>query len=246
MSNIHPLHSGISELLKKPLDHLKYFTILGERCSGTTFIRYAIEWNLGLEYYPTCGKHFFGHDNSVFETEKMKETLVICVVRGPVEWIDSYFKRLHHVVPHNKRSIYNFLNNEFYTIYEVAPLKGEERMDDRHIMTNYRYRNIFELRKVKHEFMLRELPQLVPYSMVLRYEDMREDYDNTLDRILERYNLERLENPYKIITQYKGTYTANYAIKPILLGSREQSHILNSIDREQEAEIGYKSNSSLV
>jgi len=223
----------------KMANRLKYFTILGERCSGTTFIRYAIEWNLGLEYYPTCGKHFFGHDNCIFDTDKMKETLVICVVRGPVEWIDSYFKRLHHVAPHNKRSIYNFLNNEFYTVHEVEPLKGQERMDDRHIWTKDRYRNIFEMRKVKHEFMLRELPQLVPHSMVLRYEDMREDYDNTLDRILQQYNLERRENPYKIVTQYKGTYTASYAKKPILLGSRDQTHIMNSVDPEQEAELGY-------
>ena len=44
---------------------IKYLTVLGERCSGTTYVEYAIKWNLGLENYVTCGKHFFGHDNII-------------------------------------------------------------------------------------------------------------------------------------------------------------------------------------
>ena len=218
---------------------IKYVTVLGERCSGTTFVEYAIQWNLGLKYYVTCGKHFFGHDNSIFNTDLMKETLVICVVRNPIDWIDSFFKRLHHVPPHNKRSIYNFLHNEFYSIHEHDPLKGQEKMEDRHIITKERYRNIFELRKTKQDFMLREVPQLVPHCIIIRYEDMRDDFDRTLDHIRERFNLQRLHNPYKQITQYKGTYTACYFKKPILIGLREQETILKSVDVEQEALLGY-------
>jgi hypothetical protein len=220
-------------------NELRYFTILGERCSGTTFVRYAIEWNLGLEYYDVCGKHFFGHDKSVFQTDKMKQTLVVCVVRGAVEWIDSYFKRLHHVTPQNKRSIYNFLNNEFYTIKELAPHKGEEWMEDRHLITKERYRNIFEMRKTKADFLMRELPQLVSNVLILRYEDMRENYAATLDRVRDQFGLKRLNDPYTTITQYKGTYTACYFKKPILIGPREQEHILKSVDREQETALGY-------
>ena len=219
--------------------NIKYLTVLGERCSGTTFVEYAIQWNLGLKYYTTCGKHFFGHDNSAFNTEKMKDTLVVCVVRNPIDWIDSFFKRLHHVPPHNKSSIYNFLHNEFYSIHEHDPLKGQEKMEDRHMITKERYKNIFELRKTKQDFMLREVPKLVPYYIILRYEDMRDDFDNTLDRIREQFQLDRIENPYKQITQYKGTYTACYFKKPILIGPREQDVIKKSVDTEQEALLGY-------
>ena len=91
---------------------LKYFTVLGERCSGTHFVRYAIEWNLNLEYYPTCDKHFFGHDDSVFQTDKMKETLVVCLFRKPIDWLDSYLKRHHQIPVHNWRNTFNYLNNE--------------------------------------------------------------------------------------------------------------------------------------
>jgi hypothetical protein len=213
---------------------LKYFTIIGERCSGTTFIECAIKWNFKLEYYPTCRKHFFGHDNSVFDSEKMKETLVIYVTRDPVEWIDSLFKRLHHVAPQNKKSIYNFLNNEFYSIHELEPVKWQELMEDRNIITKERYRNIFELRKVKNNFILETLPKLVDNVQVIRYENLRENYEVTLEKLYSKYNLERLWDHYKTIPKYKGTYLIEYFKKPILINEKTQKYIKNTIDKEQE------------
>jgi hypothetical protein len=73
----------------------------------------------------------------------------------------------------------------------------------------------------------------------LRYEDLRDNYDATLDKIREHYDFERLHHPYRVITQYKGTYTAGYFKKPILIGSREQEQIWKRIDGDQEAELGY-------
>lgn len=213
---------------------LKYFTIIGERCSGTTFVEYAIKWNFKLEYYRIFDKHFFGHDNSIFDTEKIKETLVIYVTRDPVEWIDSFFKRLHHVAPQNKKSIYNFLNNEFYSIYELEPVKWQEIMEDRNIVTKERYRNIFELRKVKNNFILETLPKLVDNVQVIRYENMRENYELTLENLGSKYKLERLWDHYKTIKKYKGTYLAEYFKKPILINEKIQEYIKNTVDKEQE------------
>jgi hypothetical protein len=218
---------------------IKYITILGERCAGTTFVEYALMWNFGLKYYATCRKHFFGHDTSEFSQEKMAETLLICVVRHPMEWVDSFLKRHHHVPQHNFKKIYNFLNNEFYSIYELAPRIGEEIMEDRHIITKERYRNIFELRKTKLDYMINEVPKLVPNYLFLRYEDLRDNYENTLNYIATRFSLNRIENPYKKIPKYKGTYTAEYAKKPILLSQQDQQNVLDGIDEEQEKAIGY-------
>lgn len=213
---------------------LKYFTILGERCSGTTFIEYAIKWNFNLKYYPIYNKHFFGHDNSVFDTEKMKETLIICVTREPVEWVDSFFKRLHHVAPQNKKSIYNFLNNEFYSIYEIEPNKGKEIIEDRNIITKERYRNIFELRRIKNNFILETLPTLAENIQVICYENIRENYELSLEKLRLKFNLERILNYYKTIPKYKGIYLIEYYKKPILINERTQEYIKNSIDKEQE------------
>ena len=213
---------------------LKYFTILGERCSGTTFIEYAIKWNFKLKYYRILNKHFFGNDNSIFDSEKMKQTLVIYVTRDPVEWIDSFFKRLHHVALQNKKSIYNFLNNEFYSIHELGPLKWQELMEDRNIITKERYQNIFELRKVKNNFILETLPNLVENLQIIRYENMRENYELTLENLGSKYKLERLWDHYKTIPKYKGTYLVEYFKKPILINEKTQEYIKKSVHREQE------------
>jgi hypothetical protein len=245
--------------MEKP--QLKYFTVLGERCSGTHFVRYAIEWNFNLEYYPTCDKHFFGHDDSVFDTEKMKETLVVCLFRKPVDWLDSYFKRHHQIPAHNWKNAFNYLNNEFYAIYEVPPNLGKDMEFDYHITEKRRYHNIIELRKVKYDFLLNNIPKLVDNYMMLRYEDLRDNYEGTLENIMRTYDLIpkldiRLRSPtstvcldnvgrtssvaetnFKKIVRYKGTYTLEYFKKPILLKPHYQEHILRNIDQEQEDRI---------
>ena len=222
--------------MEKP--KLTKFVILGERCSGTTFVQYAISRNFNIHNERILGKHFFGHDNSVFKTKEMKETLVICVFRKPVDWIDSFFKRLHNVPSQNKQNIQNFINNEFYSIYEIPPI-GEELMEDRHIYEKRRYRNIFELRKTKNHFLLSEIPTLVDNYLFLRYEDMRDNYEETLDKIQKQYGLERYypEFPYEKIVKYKGTYNAEYFLKPILLEPEVKEEILKRVDKEQEETI---------
>jgi len=219
------------------MTYLKYFTILGERCSGTHFLQYAIQKNFNLEYYPICGKHFFGHDTTIFETEKMKETLVICLFRNPVDWIDSFFKRLHHVPEENRKSIENFINNEWYSIYEVPPKIGKPIEDDYHIIHKRRYHNIFELRETKNDFMLNMIPKLVDNYMLLRYEDLRDNYEETMINIIQKYKIVPIQIPFYRITQYKGTYTAEFTKKPILLSEEIQEYILSKVNGEQESRI---------
>lgn len=219
------------------MEKIKYFTILGERCSGTTFTKYAIEWNFKLEYYKSCEKHFFTPNSRDFQDERMDQTLVICVVRDPIDWIDSFYKRPHHVPSHNKPSINDFINNEFYSIYEMEGKRGQEIMEDRHLKTGERYKNIFELRKTKNDFLLNDLPRLVKRYIILRYEDLRDNYIETLDRIKDKFGLEPSNATYKQVIKYKGTYNTEYSKKPILLEQSIQDYILENIDKEQEEEL---------
>ena len=75
---------------------IKYFTIYGERCSGTNFLMQSITENFNIEYTTKyCWKHFFGHYK--FENnEEEDETLFIGIIREPISWIDSFFKKKHH------------------------------------------------------------------------------------------------------------------------------------------------------
>jgi hypothetical protein len=220
---------------------MKYFSVVGERCSGTTFLVYALLRNFNLIYRLFQGKHFFGHgdDEVVKQDPDIDETLFIYVVRHPIDWIDSFFKRLHHVAPENKKSITNFLNNEFYSIYEEGEQIHGEMMADRHIFTGERYKNIFELRKTKTDYLLHHFSKKVKHFMVLKYEDLRDDYENTLNRLCSQFKLVKANDIYQTIPKYKGTYTALYYKKPILLSEDIIEEIKQKVDVNQESILGY-------
>ena len=133
---------------------MQAYTILGERNTGTHFLQYAIKFNFDLEYHKGT-KHFFGHsDEADFPPETKDQTIYFCMVRDPIEWVDSLFKRLHHIPPENKASIDAFMKNEWYSIYEEGDRSGQEIMEDRNMVTKERYANIFEMRKIKHNYLL--------------------------------------------------------------------------------------------
>jgi hypothetical protein len=226
---------------------LKYFTVLGERCSGTHFVQYAIHFNFCIDFFKGS-RHFFGHGDDHNEVTPQKthnfydpeETLYVCVVRDPVEWVDSFYKQPHHVPHANKRNPMTFMTNEFHSIHEEGAEKNEEIMEDRHIETKQRYKDIFELRRVKNNYMMNELPRLVPYTTLIRYEDMRDRYDETLNRLATVYSLKRrFTDRYVKTIKYKGTYNAMYFRKPVLLDSEEQDYVRKHVDREQEDQLGY-------
>jgi len=56
-----------------------------------------------------------------------------------------------------------------------------------YIYTKNRYKNIYELRKVKYDYLLNDLPKKVKHYYFLKYEDLRDDYENTLDKIYMQF-----------------------------------------------------------
>jgi hypothetical protein len=240
------------------MEKIKYFTILGERCTGTHFLLHAIDKNFHGLTYLKGEKHFFGNrefrDALAIPDEQMslhekqmkqiddippEELLVISMVRHPIDWADSFFKRKHHLPPENKRSIDGFLNNEFYSIYEEGPKKGQEIMEDRNWRTKERYTNLYEMRKLKTEYMLDEVPKRYPHHWFVRYEDARDKYDETLQKLGDAFQLRRKHAHFVKIEKYKGTFNELYAKKPILLTPETQDVIWSKLDMETEQRMGY-------
>jgi hypothetical protein len=235
-----------------------HFTILGERCTGTHFLQYAVVNNFPGIQYIKGEKHFFGnrefrendssppengslHEIQMRQVDRIPphELAVIMIVRDPVEWVDSFYKRKHHVPPEIRNSIHSFLNTEFYSIYEEPPKKGAEILEDRDWRTKERYRNLFALRAGKHAYMLEEVPKRFPHSILIKYEDLRDHYEETLSRIRDRFGWKPRYAEFAKITQYKGTFHAVYEKKPILLSREIQKSIWNSVDIAQETQLGY-------
>ena len=157
---------------------MRYFTIYGERCSGTNFLMHAILSNFNLEYTTKYSwKHFFGNYNFKSDIKNEDDTLFICIIRNPIEWIDSFYNKLHHIPEENRNSINDFLFNKFYSIYEDTLT---EIIEDRHIITKERYKNIFELREVKNNYLINEMKNNVKNYILIRYEDIRDNYDIVL------------------------------------------------------------------
>jgi hypothetical protein len=219
---------------------IKYFTIYGERCSGTNFLMNAILNNFEIEYTTKYAwKHFFGYynfDDLFKNTDNDNETLFIGIIREPVSWIDSFYKKMHHIPNENRKTIKTFLFNQFYSLYEDSP---NEIMEDRNIITKERYKNIFELRRVKNNFLIQEMSKKVKNYLLIRYEDLRDNYETILEYFHIKFKLNKKYDTYKRIDNYKGTMDYMFTIKKISLRKPIIKIIKNNLDINQEKSLGY-------
>ena len=173
--------------IQPQFDKLKKYTIYGERCSGTNYLENIMDLNFDVQVTWDYGwKHFFG-----FQDDKLKDsddTLFMCIVRNPFEWINSFYRELHHLPLLYKEDLSEeekkdeFLNKEFWSIHDDK----EENMEDRNIYTGDRYKNIFELRHTKIKWMIEDLPNKVKNYIFIKYEDLVNDFDNILLQIKDK------------------------------------------------------------
>jgi len=160
---------------------IKKFTIYGERCSGTNYLENIILLNFDVEITWNYGwKHFFGFD----DLSNSDDTLFICIIRNPVDWINSFYRELHHhplklTKCNTSVKIHKFLNDEMYSIDD----NGSEILKDRNIYTGERYKNIFELLHIKNKYLLEDLPNKVKNYIFIRYEDLLNNFINTMNCI---------------------------------------------------------------
>ncbi len=180
---------------------LQSYTIYGERCSGTNYLENLININFDANVTWKYGwKHFFGFHNEALKNSD--NTLFICIVRNDVDWMNSLYRELHQLPLQYKTSLTEeskldeFLNKEFwsfndnynkdnkYTNEEILQRSADnEKLDDRNIYTGERYKNIYELRHTKIKWMLEDLPKKVKNYVFIRYEDLLNDFENTLIKI---------------------------------------------------------------
>jgi nicotinamide riboside kinase len=170
---------------------LKKYTIYGERTSGTTYLKNIIDKNFDIKLTWEYGwKHFFG-----FNDEKLKnsdDTLFICIIRDPFEWINSLFREKHHLPLKYKTNLTEeekldeFLNKEVFSVNDADynyKKWDKELMIDRNIYTGERYKNIFELRHTKIKWMIEDLPKKVNNYIFIQYEDLLNNFENTILKI---------------------------------------------------------------
>ena len=221
-------------------NQIKNFTILGERCSGTNFLENAMTKNFNIPLTWKFGsKHFFGFNSF----EDSDDILFIGIARNPVDWMNSLFRQPYHLQLNLTKNKENFLNGEFWSFNGIhsGSKDGKEKMEDRNIYTGERYKNIFECRKVKLKFLLDDMSGKVKNYIFIKYEDLRDNYDETLDIINNKFNLQskRKNNTYKKIEGYRGGSTKFQINKNYII---EKNEIVNHKDfnKNIEKRIGYE------
>ena len=187
-------------------------TIFGERCSGTNYLQDVVTANFNVEVTWDYGwKHFFGFlDNHL---ENAGDTLFLLIVRDPVAWMNSLFRNPHHLNYECTESVYHFLNTEIYSLPEDWCCQGyygrryKTLGEDRNMYTGKRYKNIFEMRHTKLKFLIEDMPKKVKNSIFIRYEDLVNDFENTMNKIREKGLIVKDESTFPVNSRkYKGEF----------------------------------------
>lgn len=232
--------------------HPQNFTILGERSSGTEILKQFILDNFDIPYTQDFGStHFFGfYDYTLMFTE---ETLFLCIVRDPVDWLNAFYKKPQYV-PLENQELSAFLSKPFYSLWTGTTgtncLTRSTRTvstnhntnssyfipdlihEDLHIHTKRQYKTIFELRKVKTDYLTKEIPKIVKHTMLIRYEDLVENPALVLEKLQSQFKLTRLDTQYKL-------FTDSVIVTSIIFDDETKDYILANLDSDQERLLGY-------
>ena len=232
------------------------FAILGERCTGTNCLEEAILKNFILEFTAEYGnKHFYCYNN--YNKKDTKDVLFIGIVRNPIYWLNSFSKELHHVPSVNKKSLQSFLFNEFYSVEKI---KDEHNFYGNNLLLNNnlnynkevvnprdlnylngnKYKNIFELRKLKHNYLMKVMPNKVNNFILINYEDILYNFEITMKIIKNKFNLIQKLPTFEKVTKYKKSNTYNFVKQRDITFSVETIKLIwKNLDIQQENSLGY-------
>lgn len=235
---------------------IKKFSILGERCSGTNFLEELLLHNFDITYTSEHGnKHFFCFNN--YNNTFTKDTIFIGIVRNPIYWLNSFSKEMHHVPEINRKNLNNFLFNEFYSVMDElnAPLdnstvfvmknkssiyKYEINKYDLNYITGNKYKNIFEMRELKNNYLKNFMPSKVENYILINYEDLLYNMEKTLDIIKNKFNLTPTKQTFKNVKKYKKSDTYKFVSqRQITFNSNTIRLIWNNLNVQQENSLGY-------
>ncbi len=211
---------------------LRFYTVFGERCSGTNYVEHlmrlnfpelAVTWSFGH-------KHFF-HPRSVrpastADGATVQNTLFVCIVRDVEDWMHSLFRERHHLpikylALSEADAKERFLHHEWMSFQDIGTdhrndFDAHEILDDRHMHTGQRYRNVFELRHVKLEFLRDLMPTLVPHTAFVRYEDLVADFARTMRAVRQASRGATVAPEFPINTHvYKDLVDATFDIRDV-------------------------------
>jgi hypothetical protein len=146
------------------------------------------------------------------------------------------------------------LFNEFYSVFDEQ--QNKKSMMDFNIFSNNvsepinpkdlnylngnKYKNIFEMRKLKNHYLMNIMPHKVKNYILINYESLLYNYDNTLNTIQTKFDLVKKNETYVKIKNYKKSDTYNFKQQRLITFKNELIQIIwENLDTTQESVLGY-------
>ena len=230
---------------------LQGFSIKGERCSGTNFLRKLVETNLKIEYLDAVDwKHGFytasihrDQDLTKYISPETFATLII--FRNPFDWLRSLYTRPHQFegtanVPSaggvrwlTPITFSEFIRKSMNNASGIA----NDKFHSYHPFYFTQPKNILELRKWKIEHFL-GLKNVLPYTYYMKYEDLAQDPERIITEINNKFF--NIDFEFKNWTNYKANTNRPFVpAKYFDISDDDYQFLLENIDWELEAKIGY-------
>lgn len=217
------------------------FTIFGERCSGTNLLENIMVDNFKITNTLRYGKkHFFG-----FRSYKNSDhVLFLCIVRNPYDWLMSLFQNPAHLHTDLRGSLDVFLKGEISSYFfgkRYGDRDGKEIIEDRNLQTKERYKNIFELRRIKCRYLLNELPKLVKNYYFVTYEQLIENPEAILKIVAKQFDLELKKEKIEVDMTIDYKHKNQKFVKKEYVVPKDQLRFINSsLTWVLENRMGYK------
>lgn len=178
------------------MNMIKDFQLYGERCSGTNYFHglFQILTELpGREtYIQKYGwKHFFFHQKYMDRVKNQgDDILFIGLARDPYDWLHSLFNKKYHVPVINRENMKSFLLNEYWSTHKVQPNEKPETeiMEDRNL-NEQRFKNIFEARAIKCEYLVEGLKNTAKHSHFVNYTNWLTDTKAETKKICDKFDI---------------------------------------------------------
>ncbi len=155
--------------------------------------------------------------------------------------MDSLYRYPWHLQRGLRSSVDNFLQEEFWSYNDEssASRDGQEIMEDRNIYSGKRYKNVFDCRQTKSKFLLEDMPQKVKYYILLKYEELRDNYEQTVEKLRKNFKLTPSAKYISTVEQYKDIKGQKFKPRTDYLISKEQVYQHPDFDPKLEAKLGY-------
>ena len=232
---------------------IKKFFVIGERCSGTTYMKTLILNNFEISAFPIGHKHFppwyelsrenYLGNSQYYTFENTEDFLFVVIFRNAYDWVRSFNRTPWHA----HASFENIPLSEFirkpWIISENRDAYLEKqyqlnRFVDLDPLTGKVFANVFALRTAKIKTML-QIADRAPNVYYINYEIVRDHPQKVLGEISKLFPV-KAKPVYTPVSKYKKT---NQEYKPKVytpLTIEDLSYINSKLDKNLEKSIGYK------